>query len=206
MNFLKPMGHDTRGTVIVRPTQRHKRLLIQRMSILPVPHGLEIATPVLDIEIGKRVVQGIRPEMRVYVRVRVAEDVLQEQVHAVREMQAMDRRRVVESPRVFVSVVVLEIRLPAQTVQAVDLVKDVDPARVHVRSQPPALRETYHLLRIFADGEHLLARQWDRPRVAQLSPCAVDLVARFLAEDAQGGGLEERGVHAFGLDFDFDVV
>lgn len=176
----------------------HKHMLIHPMPHLPVQYRPKITALMRDIKIRPGVIDSIGPDMRIHVRISMTQDILQKHVNAMREMISMFRVCIVEPSRIFRPVVILEVRLSAQGVQAVKLVQHVDAARVDVVAETELRAQFHGFGGVFADGEDVCARKWDRTRVGDDAPCSIDFGAGFLSEDAGECTGEEACVHVFG--------
>lgn len=82
-NILKPLLHNPHPFKLPRFPQLIKLIQINPIPLLPIQNRVEISTSFGRIEIGKRLQERVRPDVRVNVDGSLTHDVLEEIVDAV---------------------------------------------------------------------------------------------------------------------------
>jgi len=100
-------------------------------------------------------------------------------------MQPVELGGVVVSIRVFVSIVVFEVSLPAQCSQAVYLVEHIDSPKIRLVAKTPTVRNLNSIHWVFANRDNVVSRQCNRTCVANLCPCHVHFVTGLMAVSAE---------------------
>ena len=92
------------------------------------------------------------------------------------------------------AVVVIEVDLPPERVEAVDLMEHVDTADVGVGAEAEAFREAGRFRGVGAQLDDVRGGEGDRVDASESRPGFVDGGAGFLAEDRGRVGGDERAV------------